>query len=130
MNKKEKKITIEAQLLIPLSELETYLWEKGDEFSNVSDLIYNKNSKMAEWKMERNVKKILVRKKLDIKIKEFNFSHNSSRNISHGTAYFNATLKGTEKSLRKITGETALFVFDWEKYKQVEKSKSNVTMSR
>ncbi len=114
---KEKAITIEAELPIPLGELAIYVLKKGDDENCLLDLLYNK-PEVVNIQVRKIIKEIICKKKLEIKLKELKFDYNDSDRFSHGASYFKAKLRGTEKSLKKIAGEDRIFFFNWQEYEQ------------
>lgn len=109
---KNKKITIEAELPIPLEELAIYVLDKGQDESLVTGLI-DKNPNKVNSIMEKEVREFLEEKKLNITLKELKHQYNDSFNLTHGVAYFSAKLKGTEEELKEIAGDDKEFIFDW-----------------
>lgn len=114
---KEKRITINAVLAMPLGELAIYVLKKGENDSVLLDLVYNKTKKV-NTKIKKITEEVLSEKKSNVKIEKLNFDYNDSDRISHGASYFNVKLRGTEKELRKVAGEDTIFEFDWEEMEQ------------
>ena len=121
INLKEKIITIEAELPIPLGELAIYVIKRKEDDSKLLDLLYNK-PEIVNIKVKKIMKEIICKKKWNIKLKDLKFDYNDSDNFSHGASYFNVNLKGTEKGLKKIAGENRICFFDWNENKQTENS--------
>ncbi len=111
-NLKERKITIEASLIIPLGELAVYVLKRKKIDTILLDLLHSK-PELVNIKVNRIVKKVILEKKSAAILKELKFEYNDSDKIIYGAAYFNVTLKGTEKELKKIAGENKMFSFDW-----------------
>ena len=116
-NSKEKIMTIEAELPIPLGELAVYLLKRGRDGSRLLDILYNK-PEIGNIKVKKIIKEIICKKKFKIQIKELNFDYNDSDNLSHGVSYFKVKLKGTENELKKVAGEDKICFFDWENHKE------------
>ena len=110
---KEKTITIEAELVIPLGELAIYLLVRGQDEAEVNKVLYQAEAK-ANKEIKKIAQEVLIEKKSEVKLNKLKFDYNDSDNISHGTAYFKVKLEGTEKALRKIAGENKVFEYDWE----------------
>jgi hypothetical protein len=117
-NSKEKIITIEAELPIPLCNLSVYFLKKGekDSDSRLLYLLYNK-PEIVNIKVKKIVKEIIGKKKLNIMLKDLRFNYNDSDNFSHGASYFKVILKGTEKELKRIAGKNRVCFFDWKEKK-------------
>ena len=118
---KEKAITIEAELAIPLGELAIYLLVRGQDEAKVNTVLYQTEEK-ANKEIKKIAKEVLIKKKSEVKLTYLKFDYNDSDNISHGVAYFKVKIEGTEKALRKIAGEDKVFEYDWEEH---EKDKIN-----
>lgn len=110
---KDRKITIEAELVIPLGELAIYILKKGEEESLLLKLLYNK-PEIVNIKIKKIAKEVLRDNKSNVRLKELRFDYNDSDRFSHGASYFKTMLRGTEKELRKIAGENKIFEFDWD----------------
>ena len=123
-NSKEKIITIEAELPIPLGELAIYVIKRKEDDSKLLDLLYNK-PEIVNIKVKKIIKEIICKKKWNIKLKDLKFDYNDSDNFSHGASYFNVNLKGSEKELKKIAGENRICFFDWnENQKTINSAKA------
>ncbi len=109
---KNKKITIKAELPIPLGELAIYVLDKGQDESLVTELIDNNPAKVNSI-MGKEVREFFEEKKLKIILIDLKHDYNDSYNMTHGVAYFSAVLKGTEKELREIAGDDKEFIYDW-----------------
>jgi len=114
---KERIITINAELSLPLGELAIYTLKKGENESDLLNLLFNK-PEVVNTIVRKIINEILKKKKTEVKLKELKFDYNDSDNFSHGASYFKITLRGTKKGLRKISGENKLFFFDWDEYEQ------------
>ncbi|MFZ2205493.1 MAG: hypothetical protein WAV23_02800 [Minisyncoccia bacterium] len=112
---KEKTITIEAELAIPLGELAIYLLVRGQDEAEVNTVLYQTEEK-ANKEIRKIAKEVLIKKKSEVKLKYLKFDYNDSDKISHGVAYFKVKIEGTEKALRKIAGEDRIFEYDWEEH--------------
>ena len=119
--KKEKTISIGAELVIPLGELAIYLLVKGQDESEVNNVLYKTEAK-ANREIKKIAKSVLVEKKSEVKLNRLKFEYNDSDNISHGAAYFKVKLEGIEKALRKIAGEDKVFEYDWEEHEKIKLS--------
>ena len=115
-NKIQEKIIIQAELEVPLGELATYTSPKKEGLSTIVDLL-DKKPYIVNCIIERIVRRIIKKKKLDVKIKKLEFDYYDSEVIDIGTAYFKTNLKGIGKNLRRIAGENRVFFFDWEENK-------------
>ena len=112
-SEKEKMIIIEAELVIPLGELAIYLLVRGKDEAEINNVLYQTEAK-ANKEIKKIAQSVLIEKKSEAKLKYLKFDYNDSDNISHGAAYFKVKLEGTEKVLRKISGEDKVFEYDWE----------------
>ncbi len=110
---KPKKIIINAELTVPLGELATYTFPKKEGLLDIVELL-DKKPYIVNCIIEKIVRGIIKKKKLDVKIKKLEYNYSDSNNIDFGVAYFKANLKGTEKNLKRIAGENRIFFFDWE----------------
>src|SRR5207249_4891457 len=108
-----EKIIIEAELAVPLGELEIYTLPKMEGAKSIIELL-NKKPFIANCILEKIARQIIKKKKMEVKIKKMEFDYCDDDRIERGTAYFNVRLKGTEKQLRKIAGENRVCFFDWE----------------
>ena len=117
INLKEKIITIEAELPVPLGELVIYILKRNEDGSRLLELLYNK-PEIVNIKVKKIIKEIICKKKWNIKLKDLKFDYNDSDNFSHGASYFNMKLKGTEIELKKIAGEDKICFFDWKENKE------------
>ena len=118
---KEKTISIEAELGIPLGELAIYLLVKGQDESEVNTMLYQTEAK-ANKEIKKIAQEVLIKKKSEAKLKYLKFDYSDSDNISDGVAYFKVKLEGTEKALRKIAGENKVFEYDWKEHEQTKLS--------
>lgn len=109
---KLKKIIIEAELNVLLGELAIYTLPKKEGASSIIALL-NKKPEIANFIIEITARKIIRKKKLDLKLKKLEFNYSDFNNIEYGIAYFKVKLEGTEKNLKRIAGENKLFFFDW-----------------
>jgi hypothetical protein len=109
----DKKITLQASLEIPLGELATYLLKKGEEPSNLLNLLY-KSPEIVNYKIKKLVREILRDKKSKVRLQDLAFDYNDSDRFSHGASYFKVSLRGTKKELRRVAGANRTFYFDWE----------------
>jgi len=112
-NPKEKKISIEAQLPVPLGELATYALPKKANEEEIVPLLDAKPH-VANYVMGKIARSILRKKKAKVKLLNLEHAYNDSQKLIHGVAYFKVTLEGTEKALRRVAGEDKLFEFDWQ----------------
>lgn len=113
-NSKVKKITIEANLPVPLSEIQEWLKKGGLKCRDIAHLVDDNKEKIsAEAKVV--VGDFLKRENSQVKIKKITHSFIDSANVSHGMAYFRVELRGTEEELKKVAGEDKLFIYDWNK---------------
>jgi hypothetical protein len=111
-NLKEKKIIILASLIIPLGELAIYVQKQKKIDTVLLDLLHN-NPEIVTIKVKRIVKKVMLEKKSTAILKELKSEYYDSDRIIFGAAYFDATLLGTEKELKKIAGKNKVFSYDW-----------------
>lgn len=109
---KLKTIIIEAELAVPLDELAIYTLPKKEDASSIVELL-NKKPDIANFIIEKIARKIIRKKKLDLKLEKLEFDYNDLDSIERGMAYFKVKLEGTEKNLKRIAGENRLFFFDW-----------------
>jgi hypothetical protein len=108
------RITIEAELPVPLEELALYTLPKKVDATEIVNLLDTKPH-VANYVIGKTAKRIISNKKLDVKLKNLEYDYMDSSKLSHGVAYFKVTLEGTEKALKKIAGEDRVFSFDWQK---------------
>lgn len=108
----KEKITIEAELPIPLGELAIYILRRGEDSSRLLDILFNK-PETVNIKVKKIIREIICKKKLNIEIKELKFEYNDSDNFSHGASYFAVKLKGIKRELKRIAGENRICFYDW-----------------
>ena len=120
-SEKEKSIIIEAELVIPLGELAIYLLVKGEDETEVNNVLYQTEEK-ANKVIKKIAQEVLIKKKSEVKLNKLKFDYNDSDNISNGTAYFKVKIEGIEKALRKIAGENKVFEYDWEEHEKTKLS--------
>ena len=114
-NSADEKITIEAELPVPLLELEIYLLPlKENDFHSVVEMLKTKPY-IAESAIEKQVQKIIRTKKSKVVLDKLKFWYMDSHRISHGTAYFQVYLTGKKDALKRIAGPNRFCYFDWEK---------------
>jgi hypothetical protein len=120
----EEKISIKAELEIPLGELAIYLLKPGEDAFDVVSLLEIKQE-FADAEMTKLVRNILFKKTKRVNLVSLNLDYCDSGNISHGAAIFCSRLIGTEIELRKVAGEDKLFAFDWKDGSHSVITKSN-----
>lgn len=113
-NSKEKKIIIEADLLVPLEELPMIALAQDVDVSSITDTLI-KNPRKINRMMKNATEEELSEDNPEVKIKKMEFSYNDSSNITHAIAYFKTKLEGPEKAIRTIAGLDKLFFYDWSK---------------
>ncbi len=113
-NNSEEKISIEAELPIALEELAIYVLSRKQDPFEIVELL-NTKPEIASNEMTKIAKRIIQKKQLDVRLKNLEHDYNDSENLTHGLAYFKVELVGTEKALKKITGEDQdVFSYDWQ----------------
>ena len=109
-NTADKKISIETELTLSFSKLAP---KALPEFKEAVVNLLKAKPDIINCKVEKIVRKIIGKKKLDLKLTAVEHAYNDSENLTHGGAHFKVTLEGTENALRKVAGENRLFFFDW-----------------
>lgn len=117
----EKTTTINAELVIPLGELAIYVLPKKENASSIVELL-NTKPQVANFILEKMARVIIKKKKIDLKLMKLIFNYYDNETIERGTAYFKATLNGTERALRKMAGENKMFEYDWSEHQKNSES--------
>lgn len=113
-NSNTQKITIEAEMPIPLEEISEWLQKQGEDHGNIFRLL-EKNSVKIIDPAKFSIYGFLRDENVDVKIEKIEHLFNDSSNIVHGMAYFKVELSGTENDLKKISGFDKLIIYDWNK---------------
>lgn len=115
-NSKNKKITIEAEMPIPLEEILEWLRELGEDRRKIFRLLECNSVKIAS-KIMASLYVFFDEEKASVRIEKTEHLFNDSSNIIHGTAYFKVRLNGTIEDLKKVTGFDKLLIYDWNQAK-------------
>ncbi len=118
-NTTENKITIEAELAIPLGELATYLFENEKNDALILAMIDN-HPNTVKSEVEKICKE-RINGIYGLRVEKIEFDYVDSKSLDFGVAYFKAKLTGTKKALKKVAGnEDKLFQFDWNHYQKTK----------
>ena len=111
------EMEVEAQLGIALIDIvKKTLTPTASAAGNATKTgweIIQDGGKHTEKLVKRTIEDEIKGAKAKVKIGKIKYVEADSGNISHGTAYWDVTLKGTEEELQKVTGDDKLLYWDW-----------------
>lgn len=108
---KDKKITIEVDLPIPLEEIQNWMGELDENIDLIKFL--ESKSKLITYIPKSILSDFLKDEKVDVEILKIKYGYYDSSNLSHGMVYFEIKIRGTKQELKKIAGEDKLFIYEW-----------------
>ncbi|MBL7910091.1 MAG: hypothetical protein JNJ41_03405 [Bacteroidia bacterium] len=114
-SKCEPIIEIETEFSIPLEELAMELISPKKPQEEIVNILDN-HSQKADKVVKRLIVDFISDEKVNIAVNKVKFNQMDSVRLSHGVAYFDATLKGTKSELKKIADNDLLFNYDWENH--------------
>jgi hypothetical protein len=110
---KKNTLEIKTEFSIPLEELAMELIPAKEPPQGIVELLDHK-SKIADGCVKEIITKFFKEEPFEIVVTKVKFNQMDSANLSHGVAFFDVTLKGSESELKKIAGPELLFIYDWE----------------
>jgi hypothetical protein len=108
-------IEIETEFSIPLEELAMELIPAKKPQEGIVDLL-DHHSEKAEVAVRKIIVDFISHEKLSITVTKVKFNQMDSAKLSHGVAYFDVSLNGNKTELKRITGNDAIFIYDWDNH--------------
>ena len=128
--KTKNVIEIEAELGIPLEELEIEVLNKKEPKEKIVEILDNEPESIYD-KLIKMLNANIKSEGAKVEIKEVEFSEIDNPKLAHGAAYFRVKLVGSETELHKVAGEDQQFNYDWEQgIEGVKKSRKNLEVSK
>jgi hypothetical protein len=106
-------IEIETEFSIPLEELAMELIPTKKPQEGIVDLL-DHHSEKAEVAVRKIIADFILHEKLNIDATKIKFNQMDSAKLSTGVAYFDVSLRGNKTELKRITGNDAVFIYDWD----------------
>jgi hypothetical protein len=106
-------IEIETEFSIPLEELAMELIPAKKPKEGIVDLL-DHHSEKAEVAVRKIIAAFISHEKLNIDAAKIKFNQMDSAKLNTGVAYFDVSLRGNKTELKKITGNDAVFIYDWD----------------
>lgn len=105
-------IEIETEFSIPLEELAMELIPAKKPKEGIVDVL-DHHSEKADVAVRKIINDFIAHEKLSITVTKVKFNQMDRPKLSTGVAYFDAGLKGSKTELQKISGDDAIFIYDW-----------------